>query len=108
MNAKEESYLIQFRELAARQSKIIASISEFRVVCESLKDWQRTAKELSTASSNSTRPEWSAQRLAEIADLRALLVDYHTLSKESERLWANLTKEEKIGLADPISLQASS
>lgn len=106
MNDAEESYLAQFRTLAEKRARIIGMIAELRSICESLKDWEKTASEVATLGGNEIRPEWSDDRLRGLITLRALLCEYHALTQEIRRTWQRLKDSEKTGFSDPESLRS--
>jgi hypothetical protein len=56
MTAAEESYLAKFRALHLKQAEIEAAASDLRSICESLKDWRKTA---STLGSPGVHPQQS-------------------------------------------------
>ena len=104
MNADDEAYLNQFRELAAKKKEIAAMIAGLEKICAGLKTWQTTASHVSTLASDSRFPEWSAENLKELTTLRSLLVEYHQRAEQLRRIWDKLTVDQRTGFAGPETL----
>jgi len=104
MNEKENAYLAKFRELHAARKVIEKMIAELRAICESLKDWQKTAGDI--ASMGGVGPEWSDGRLNGLLALRAAMVSFHGMKTELVRTWGNMATDEKVGLAEPATVTA--
>ncbi len=107
MPTLEETYLTQFRALEKKKNVIVGMIADLQLIGDSLKEWQRTAAELGARGSGAMRPEWSEERLKGFVTLRSLLIDFHQRTEEIEKAWNSLTKEQRIGLADPGYLRQS-
>ena len=108
MNEAEQLYLLKFRELTSKRSAIIRKIADLRKICETLKDWQKTAGELSNPGFGSLHIEWSDESLAGLTDLRLALKAYHLQAEGIEKTWKSLSADEKVGLADPGTLRLTS
>lgn len=103
MQVNDQSYLEQFRKLTATKKQILARINDFGSVCESLKSWSKTARELATLPRN--HPEWSEENLKRMVELKTLLVRYHEESESLAVIWRALTEDQRCGLADLQSFQ---
>lgn len=98
MNQNEEAYLKKYRALADQRSKIEGMIGSLSGICQSLKDWQKTAAALCMPGGD---PAWADDRLMELSALKSHLVVYYQQSEEIRKAWGLLAPDEKLGFSDP-------
>ncbi len=104
MSPNEQTYLDLYRKATAKRDGINALVGDFRKLCESFKDWQKAALEMTGTLGVAMRPEWSAESLKEIAKLPTSLQEYGTLHRDLAAAWAELASNERTGFLPPQSL----
>ena len=70
--------------MKAKETQIVAIIFELRKICESLKDWKKTAVAIGSLGSSSTHPEWIGEKLDSIASVRNHLIEFNRLRETSD------------------------
>lgn len=103
MNEAAIEYVSKYRDLHARREEVKVLIEELRGVCESLKDWQATAKDLASTPFAEHR-HWSDDRLSRLATLRTKLIEYHRVREATEDAWRKLKEADRLGLAATTSI----
>lgn len=107
MTSLESDYLSRFRLLHAKQEQVKAAIRELDGLCDSLKNWRKTAFEIGTPGWHGSESVWEDARLKKVLSLKTLLIEFSGLHRTTEQAWQAMSEEERLGLASPKALDES-
>ena len=95
---QQDIYLAKYREVHAKEAEIVWDIGRLHAVCESLKDWRKTAANLAVSG---MREIWSDATMPKLNELRDKLNAYQKLYESLETIWNAMKASDRVGLAKP-------
>jgi hypothetical protein len=103
MKREQVNYVEDYRETARKKQEVTNAIADLKGICTSLGNWRETAARLASPMGMMS-DDWSNEKLQCTFKLHRLLVNYHQLRERLGSAWHGMTDEERVGLADPYTL----